>query len=195
MSNTKDKDRLTTLPAKLLIKIIADVPLSSFLDLTQTCRYLRHLIKDNAKEICNKAIEARFPLHTKYLHPVKKRGWLTHSLYYLHSWEQRAVVKRKSERIFTDRESWDYKWDYKIKLTQPGPQYLAFLESDVVVMTIDKGMRGRENNMERFLKRVNGPWVKALVWVREMVIVDRRMMWYYGAPKFEKAMCTIVESI
>lgn len=192
MSNTKDKDRLTTLPAELLIKIIAEVPLSFFLDLTQTCRHLRHLIKDNAKEICNGAIESRFPLHAKYLHPVKKRGWLTHSLYYLHSWEQRAVVKRKSERIFTDRESWEYNWDYKIKLTQPGPQYLAFLESDVVVMTIDKGMRGREDNMERFLRRVNGPWVKASDWVKEMVIVDRRMMWYYGAPRFEKAVCTIV---
>ncbi|PMD30964.1 hypothetical protein L207DRAFT_591908 [Hyaloscypha variabilis F] len=69
-------DYLTSLPPEILTNIIAEVPLSSFLDLTHTCRGLRNFIKVNAARICNLAILARFTPEANPLGLTLKDNWL-----------------------------------------------------------------------------------------------------------------------
>ncbi|KAE9380921.1 hypothetical protein N431DRAFT_459833 [Stipitochalara longipes BDJ] len=69
-------DYLTSFPPEILIKILAEVPLSSFLNLMQTSRGLRGFLKANAARICNTAIRARFLIHAKLFKLVLKDGWL-----------------------------------------------------------------------------------------------------------------------
>lgn len=73
-SNTRD--HLTTVPPEILTKILAEVPLSSFLSLTHTCSGLRQFLKANAAQICNAAIRARFPTHAEVLNSSSKTAGL-----------------------------------------------------------------------------------------------------------------------
>jgi hypothetical protein len=63
----QDPEYLTSLPPELLIKVLSEVPLSSFLDLTKTSRALREFIKTNAARICNMAIRSRLAYEAKIL--------------------------------------------------------------------------------------------------------------------------------
>jgi len=50
------RDYLIYLPSDLLTKILAEIPLSSFLDLTHTARGIPAFIKPKIVAICNAAI-------------------------------------------------------------------------------------------------------------------------------------------
>jgi hypothetical protein len=69
---------LVSLPPEILIKVLSEVPLSSFLALTHTSRGLRAFVKDNAAKICNMAIRSRFAEHIKILEATtnNNQGWL-----------------------------------------------------------------------------------------------------------------------
>jgi hypothetical protein len=180
------KDRLTALPKELLLKVICEVPLSSFLDLTHISKRLRDLIKANARRICNTAIESRFPLQAKYLRPVKVSGWTTPTHFKILEWEERAVEECRNGLDHLRVKDW-ISWDYKIKLTGPGPQYLALLESNVLAMDVKQGLMGSQDLMRRFLRRVNGVWATTKQGWRVMLIRERTMVWYYGFPNLEYA--------
>jgi hypothetical protein len=180
------RDRLSTLPSELLLMIISEVPLSSFLDLVHTSKGLREFIKANARKICNLAIESRFPLQAKYLRPAKVSGWITPTHWAILEWEERAVEESRGRIDYRRVEDWK-SWDYKIKLGEPGPQYLALLESDVILMSTEKGLRASQDLMRRFLRRMNGVWATTRDRWRVMLIRDRSMVWYYGFPNLEYA--------
>lgn len=81
MSSDSDANKssiLVSLSPEILIKILSEVPLSSFLALAHTSRGLRAFVKDNAARICNMAIRSRFAEHVKILEATtnNNQGWL-----------------------------------------------------------------------------------------------------------------------
>jgi hypothetical protein len=67
---------LTTVPTEILVKVIAQVPLKSYLDLVHTSKVFGNFIKLNASRICNEAIRSRFRLEAKVLGSELNSGWL-----------------------------------------------------------------------------------------------------------------------
>jgi hypothetical protein len=78
---SSNHEYLTSLPPELLIKVLSEIPLSSFLNLTHTSRDLRTFIKTNAARISNAAIESRFSFKAKILEKcMQDNGWLSPGL-------------------------------------------------------------------------------------------------------------------
>ncbi|KAE9380978.1 hypothetical protein N431DRAFT_324246, partial [Stipitochalara longipes BDJ] len=75
-SKAQDHDYLTNLPPEVLLKVIAQVPSNTYLDLVHTSRFLRTFLKLNASQICNEGIRSRYPLEAKILETTKEAGWL-----------------------------------------------------------------------------------------------------------------------
>ena len=73
---SKPTDLLSTLAPELLVQVIAELPLSSFLDLKHTSTFFRNFLKNNASTICNHAIRTRFPYEEKLLQSALMAGWL-----------------------------------------------------------------------------------------------------------------------
>jgi hypothetical protein len=69
------RDYLTYLPSDLLTKILAEIPLSSFLDLTDTSRGIPVSIRPKIVATCNAAIRSRFPNEDKLLQTYPQRPW------------------------------------------------------------------------------------------------------------------------
>jgi hypothetical protein len=185
-----DRDYLTTLPTELLLDIFAEVPISSFLDLTQTSRGLRTFIKAHAARLCNLAIQTRYAQEAKRLKLTNDGTWLVVA----HAGLRRVEDGYEAGRSYATREKLPYTVDssgqqserphfkLQLKLSRPGPMLLFFLEEGLVQLKSSRqayvGVRG----LERFLVRQNR------VIVRDDVedsgspkeVRDREMLWYYG---------------
>jgi hypothetical protein len=162
-------DYLTNMPPEILIRIISNVPLSSYLDLTQTSNQLRYMMQNYAEVICSLAIESRFPAEARLLESIEVEGWLTptNGLIYI---QPREVPRWVDEKL-------------QLQLYEPGPQFLYFLERNVVKFTIEDPFVAEWSDLQQFMDGLNeespvvfggrdyGRWV----WLREMV-------WYYGIP-------------
>lgn len=61
------RDYLTHLPPEILLTTVTQVPLKKFLDLVQSCRMLRNVVKINSSRICNEILRTRFPLEAAVL--------------------------------------------------------------------------------------------------------------------------------
>jgi hypothetical protein len=83
LTASSNEDYLSSLAPKLLLKILSNVPISSFFALTQTSKGFRKFIKVNAALICNTAIATRFPLLTDALQCKNDNEWLapTHPVF------------------------------------------------------------------------------------------------------------------
>lgn len=136
------KDYLTGLPAELLLKIIPHLPLQSFFAVSHTSSFLRYFLKTHASMICNDAINSYFSNQAQLLATEKRSGWLvpTHEellrredffsdclgadLRDLHLCEHnptRKICCAPFESLTDFR-------DFQVKITDPGPQYLFFLQ-------------------------------------------------------------------
>jgi hypothetical protein len=216
MSTSQDRDYLTPLPTELLIKVIAEVPMDSYLDLTHTSKGLRDFMKANAAGICNEAIRRRHSVMAENLKTELKSGWLV-------STHQGFDIYDKDYLMMLDCAVWpDEVSSFKyysllgelfhgdvnhlrtmiINVKSPGPQFLHFLESNLMVFCYDRppsqwsdrcfelGEAWREFHesychfLDTFnllhLEVKNGKLV-----LSELVEdkIPRAMLWYYGLDK------------
>jgi hypothetical protein len=141
----KPRDLLTTIPSEILLKIISQVPTKGFLDLVQTCRTLRNFVKINASRICNEAILTRFPLKSKLLQSTKVSEWLVPAHMLLTMGEARfrwcelqnhpLMLNAQKKKHFSLLGQLTRDLTIPLQITSPGPQYLHFLESGILLVS------------------------------------------------------------
>jgi hypothetical protein len=141
-------DRFTTMPSEILLKIITQLPSKYFLDLVQTCRMLRNFIKINASRICNEKIRSEFEFEAKILQSELHSGWLVPT--------SPKVKEKEAEynKYWVRGKSWVYpdiprcfnllgevkeESTIGLSLTTPGPQFLHFLERDLLDIASEPG--------------------------------------------------------
>jgi hypothetical protein len=155
MSTSQDHDYLTSLPAELLIKIIAEVPMDSYLDLAHTSKGLLDFMKANAADVCNEAIRSRHSFAAKCFKTELKNGWLvpTHEKFDKEDEDyKRSIVsyyrlarvwRGKHYRIYSppgklyNSHPNRYAKNLRTKIItvkSPGPQFLHFLERNILIV-------------------------------------------------------------
>ena len=163
-------DYLTNLPANILLRILSNVPMSSFLDLSQTHSQLRWFMHNCAATICNLAIIERFPVEAKFLEASEIGGWLTPGDGFINN-----IKPRKGTRWVVP--------GLQLRLCDPGPQFLYFLEKRVLRFSSPGIMKMGMRTLPNFMDSLNeespvvfgGQDYPRWVWLREMV-------WYHGVP-------------
>jgi hypothetical protein len=166
---SKKIDYLTNLPENILLRILSNVSMSSFLDLCQTHSHLRWFIHNYAATICNHAILAHFYSETVIMEVKEIDGWLTPTNWLFH------IKPRKGARWVVP--------GLQLQLHSPGPQFLYFLEKMVLKFSNNDALLVEWKVMQRFLDGLNeespvvygGQNYPCWVWLREMV-------WYHGVP-------------
>jgi hypothetical protein len=208
-SDPTGRDYLTTLPAELLSQIIADLPLRSFLDLSHTSSFLRYFIKTNASIICNDAIKTYYSREAKLLETEKRSGWLVPTHEQL----------RRREDFFSDLLGgylcqdnpcehnpangihcglFGYlrgPWEIQVKITDPGPQFLFFLERGFVQRGPSYVFLGEpfyilRKEFNDFMKEFNYQvlcvtCMKGGKLATAKLSFPRELVWYYGPWKEE----------
>jgi len=176
--NPNRKDYLSILPSEILIPILADVPLSSYLDICHTSKTLKSFMQHFARELCNARILAHFKATAISLESYYIDGWILPTISFLMEWERR-----------TECNEWRRKWnrckgfDYKIKITESGPQFAAMLEEGRVAFEGPRGgLQAREDRLAESLERWNGNWGVKADGTIDRFVRDRRLAWYYGFP-------------
>jgi len=136
-------DIFTTVPSEILIKIFAQLPSKCYLDLVHTSKTLRNLVKINASGICNEAIRTRFPLDAAILKSELESGWVVPRCEMLKDRETRYGIHYATPNSDLSNHSKNY---YSllcqvkpttvphIRISSPGPQYLHFLEQNLLVV-------------------------------------------------------------
>jgi hypothetical protein len=115
---------IQTLPPELLLHTISFLPTSALLPLTRTSHYLHTFISTHASSICNTHITTHYSLEAAVLHPVLKNGWLVPTLPGV-----RETCKKYCEQpLGSLHKERMMRWGKKMKLSEPGPQFLRFLE-------------------------------------------------------------------
>ncbi|KAE9380922.1 hypothetical protein N431DRAFT_449664 [Stipitochalara longipes BDJ] len=154
-------DYLTNMPNHILLQILSNVPMSSFLDLSQTHPQLRWFMHYYAAIICNYTLITRFSGVLKGLGATEIEGWMTPTNGLVH------IKPREGSRWVVP--------GLQLHLYEPGPQFLYFAEKEVP--------RFECGAVQRFLDGLNketrvvygGEDYPRWVWLREMV-------WYHGVP-------------
>jgi hypothetical protein len=154
-------DYLTNLPNHILLRILAYVPMSSFLDLSQTHPQLRLFMHNHAATICNYNLITRYPNELKGVGVKEIEGWITPTNGLVH------VKQREGARWVVP--------GLQLHLYDPGPHFLYFMEKKVTIF--------ESGAVQRFLDTLNeespvvfgGKDYPRWVWLREMV-------WYHGVP-------------
>jgi hypothetical protein len=188
-----ETSQLAKLPAEVLILILRDVPIDSYLDIVQTSKHLRQFVRQHAARLCNAAILERVPLEAARIPSVKVNGWLVPTHADLLVLERYLVDKKQ----YTDRAKGiipdhpNQTRDLQIKLSRPGPQYLMWLLSGKVIppnTPMDEKGKVKAINVlhvVKFLKPLNA----------ELMIVGqdegkvprgltrREFIWYLGVPE------------
>ncbi|PMD30966.1 hypothetical protein L207DRAFT_591910 [Hyaloscypha variabilis F] len=144
----QSQDPLTGLPIEVLIHILSNFSISEFLQLSHTHPIIRDAFRSNAAQICNLAIENdpefKIRVYSQGIRATKVNKWLVPKSFPI------IVNPTIARRIFTKKvfvrlgtpspveisKSWlvgnvDIAWNtagMKIKLYEPGPQFLSFLE-------------------------------------------------------------------
>ncbi|KAE9380979.1 hypothetical protein N431DRAFT_449710 [Stipitochalara longipes BDJ] len=133
---TGERDFLTPLAPEILLNIVSQLPSGVYFNLVHTSRSLRNFMKLNAKLICNVAIRSRFPLQAALLHSVldKRTGWLVPTHQKLVEDEERYKSSGSINGILKGDT-------VGIKVTAPGPQYLHFLEQEILQIFSETEMR------------------------------------------------------
>jgi hypothetical protein len=123
-----NNDYLTLLPPEILLKIILLLPAACFCELAHTASHLRAFMKLHAATTCNNAIEQRFshistPLDTQHMN-----GWLVPSRSIFSKMEE--TLRKRKINLLRGESGRVWKSSHlRIQLTDPGPQYLLFLET------------------------------------------------------------------
>jgi hypothetical protein len=150
LTSFSPRDYLTTIPLEILVKILADVPISDYLDLVHTSRGLRDIIRAAAPQLCNQAIRSRHAAMAKYLESEMLGGWLVpmHKFFTLEeniyqfsfskfsSFSHLQLEEGKNYKDYSilgevvRRTTWD--WDTFIPIRSPGPQFLHPLDHRIL---------------------------------------------------------------
>lgn len=145
------RDYISHLPPELLGNIMAKLPISSYLDIAHTSSNMRAVIKKHAAMICNTAIRARHSLAVDFLKVEMNARWLV-PLHKFIMKDERCYEEYLKEvvNIFSGPEQ-GYISAYSLKgrlmtgsdiialkLSQPGPQLLYFLEKQGLFTICDK---------------------------------------------------------
>jgi hypothetical protein len=136
-----DQDYLTTFPTEILIKILSEVPISSFLDILHTSSRLRAILKSHAAVICNLAIKSRFWRKAKCLNTKLVSGWSVpnHPLIFDEELLYKRQYKSTNSPLGASKNSYINHYAILGPITSasiprfllnlaPGPQFLYFLE-------------------------------------------------------------------
>jgi hypothetical protein len=202
------KDYLTVLPPEILLKVIPLLPVASFFELTHTSTHLRAFMKLHAATICNDAIEQGFSHISDQLDTQYSNGWLVPRKP-IFSRTEGGLRERKIGAIRGPSggcDSWK-RWkstDLRIQLTDPGPQYLFFLEIMAsfmdpyyVCICPPNGLPFKRFPYEQLLRRglwgfiydfVGGtdeelaPALSPKYWKRHLYNA-KELSWYYGVPE------------
>ncbi|KAH8792362.1 hypothetical protein F5882DRAFT_78772 [Hyaloscypha sp. PMI_1271] len=172
-----ERDLLTSALPEILVKIIVLVPSKHYLDLVHTNKALRNFMKLNASSICNEAIWSRFPVEAKVLRSELEAGWLvpTHEKVA----EEEENFRQKLNTIQTSNNDQRFSLLGKlltdttvsIKLTSPGPQYLYFLEHNILRLSTPGELFVRRDALPCSEVLLPGG---ALVWEMCEVVIDGR---------------------
>jgi hypothetical protein len=227
MSSSQDRDYLTSLPTELLARVIAEVPISSYLDITHTSRILRDFIKTNAARLCNEVIRSQHSVAAEYFKSEMVDGWLLPTMEELESeevsymqrtysylrWleEKGRMVQRQGLLGQIPFPGCAENWETCIRITDPGPQYVHFLESQILQLCggnhkagapclscmklfgVGKGDMGIKlylrdfpafmNKFNHFFGKVMDERSSRRKRVATATKVPRGIMWYYGVDK------------
>lgn len=201
----RQKDYLTALPAELLLKIIPHLPLRSFFDLSHTSSFLRYFIQTHASLLCNNAIEAYYPRQAQILETEKRGGWLVPTYEEL----------RHREEFFSDClgfglrdlrlcehnpinmvpcepfDSLEDFRDFQVKISNPGPQYLfflqrGFLQAGVLYRYHEEPMFIWRKEFNDFMKEFNnrvtcGACMRNGRAATARLGFPKELIWYYGS--------------
>jgi len=154
-------DYLSNMPNHILLRILAHVPMSSFLDLSQTHPQLRYFMQNYAAHICNYAAITRFPNELRGLGVKDVDGWITpmNSLV--------RIMQREGAKWVVPGK--------QLHLYEPGPQFLYFLEKKVRMYECGAVMWFLDSLNEETPLPYGGQDYPRWCWLREMI-------WYHGVP-------------
>lgn len=170
-----ERDILTSVPPEILVKIITLVPSKHYLDLVHTTKALRNFIKLNASSICNEAIRSRFPVEAKVLQSEPEAGWLVPTHEKVAEEEEcfrqklNAIRPSNNEQEFSLLGKLPTESTLSIKITSPGPQYLHFLEHNILQLFT-------QAEIGKYWRITDKRWPATYVWLKEIreVVVDGR---------------------
>jgi hypothetical protein len=99
------------------------------------------MMQNYAAVICSLAIESRFPAEARLLESIEVEGWLTptNGLIYI---QPREVPRWVDEKL-------------QLQLYEPGPQFLYFLERNVVKFTIEDPFVAEWSDLQQFMDGLN----------------------------------------
>jgi hypothetical protein len=144
--DSKDVDYLTNLPPEVLLKIIALIPSKFYLDIIHTSTFLRSFLKLNASQICNEAIRTRYALEAKVLETTMEAGWLVPTK--LKEEETRYTLDFRRLHYVGSRYRYvtflcekGQKRYLRTSMMEPGPQYIYFLEQDLLHVWSEKELK------------------------------------------------------
>ncbi|PMD15782.1 hypothetical protein NA56DRAFT_709431 [Hyaloscypha hepaticicola] len=208
MSTSQDHDYLTSLPTELLIKVIAEVPMDYYLDLTHTSKCLRDFMKANVANICNEAIRFRHSIAAEFLKTELKSGWLvpTHEGFDMededyiraldHYFRPTKVSRFKYYSLLGALFNGDVSLlrTMIINVKSSGPQFLHFLERNIMIFcdehrlpqscTFQLKLRNYWGFLNTFnlltLEVKNGKLVASGLDENQ---IPKAMLWYYGLDK------------
>lgn len=162
-------DYLTNLPHNILLRITSNLPMSSFLALSQTHSHLRWFMRRYASTICNLNVQTQFPKEAKILEATYIEGWLTPT-------GGLVMIKPKDVAKWVDP-------GLQLLLSQPGPQFLYFLQNRILKFSSGTTLIVEFKAMQEFLDQLNeespvvygGKDYPRWCWLKEMI-------WYHGVP-------------
>ncbi|PMD15778.1 hypothetical protein NA56DRAFT_325910 [Hyaloscypha hepaticicola] len=142
------RNRFTTMPSEILLKIVSQLPSKYFLDLVQTCRMLRNFIKINASRICNEKIRSEFEFEAKLLQTELHSGWLVPTSPKVKEDETDFtyfIIPKSLLRSSNQFRNFHLLGEVKeeptigLSLSTPSPQFLHFLEQGLLDICSDPG--------------------------------------------------------
>lgn len=168
-------DPLTSLPAELLIKIIAHLPLNNFLDVSRASSKICQFMKTHAAAICNTSLRINYPARLELLQAELQEGWLVPK-----------HPKLLASQVFKEKIYYIYRtpfqpWLFRHKLSLPGPQFLYILPRAVAPSSPKASMAQRQKDLLDALSiALSDLWLcRRHVCEKPRV---RELIWYYGAP-------------
>ncbi|KAL2059772.1 hypothetical protein VTL71DRAFT_10156 [Oculimacula yallundae] len=126
---TKGDDHLSNLIPELLVEVLSHVSSKDYLSLVHTNQSLRDFLQENAANVCNKAVQNLLTIY--FVNPISfptefVQGWLVPTAPVFVETEKEYTADVPD--YFAEYEIPASPFDLKIKLSQPGPQFLLFLE-------------------------------------------------------------------